>query len=51
MGLLKVGRAGLSGSTDGNGSAARFNYPEGITTDGTSRYLADAINNTIRTIT
>ncbi len=44
------GRAGLSGSTDGNGSAARFNYPEGITTDGTSLYLADAFNNTIRTI-
>ncbi|HEY6873959.1 MAG TPA: hypothetical protein VI298_14635 [Geobacteraceae bacterium] len=45
-----AGSPGLSGSTDGTGSAARFRYPAGITTDGTSLYLADIQNNTIRKI-
>ena len=41
-----------SGSADGNGSAATFNAPEGvtITNDGTMLYVADTGNNTIRSI-
>lgn len=38
------------GSIDGTGIAARFNAPSGITTDGTSLYVADSNNNTIRKI-
>jgi DNA-binding beta-propeller fold protein YncE len=45
-----AGSAGLSGSTDGTGSAARFNGPSGITTDGTNLYVADKFNSTIRKI-
>jgi len=47
-----AGSSGNSGSTDGNGSAARFKQPTGITagTDG-SLYVADNGNNTIRRIT
>jgi len=45
--------AGTSGiwqeTTDGIGSAARFQGPEGITTDGKNLYIAD-VNNTIRKI-
>jgi hypothetical protein len=36
------------GSADGAGSAARFYGPQGITTDGTNLFAADANNNTIR---
>ena len=39
-----------SGSTNGMGSAARFYYPMGITTDGTNLYVADEYNNEIRKI-
>jgi hypothetical protein len=42
--------SGSTGSTDGNGTAASFHYPSGITTDGTSLYVTDVINNTIRKI-
>jgi len=45
-----AGTAGSSGSTDGTGTAARFNNPCGITTDGTYLYVTDSGNNTIRTI-
>ncbi len=45
-----AGTAGSSGWTDGTGSAARFNYPNGITTDGTNLYVSDTNNNTIRKI-
>jgi sugar lactone lactonase YvrE len=45
-----AGSAGLSGSTDGTGSAARFNLPSSLTTDGTSLYVADTYNHTIRQI-
>jgi sugar lactone lactonase YvrE len=45
-----AGSAGLKGATDGNGSVARFTYPNGITTDGTNLYIVDTYNNTIRTM-
>jgi hypothetical protein len=45
-----AGTAGVYGSADGTGSAANFNTPFGITTDGTNLYVADTYNNTIRKI-
>jgi Ice-binding-like/Putative Ig domain/Dockerin type I domain/NHL repeat len=40
------------GSTDGTGSAARFNRPAGVATDsGGNVYVADSLNYTIRKIT
>ncbi len=43
-----AGKAGEVGSFDGCGSSARFNYPTGITTDGTNLFIVDRSNNTIR---
>lgn len=37
-----------SGDSDGTGNAARFNYPFGITTDGTNLFVADRNNHKIR---
>ncbi len=45
-----TGSAGGAGSSDGAGTAAMFNNPSGITTDGTNLYVADTDNNTIRKI-
>ena len=45
-----AGSAGISGSADGTGAAARFNNPIGITTEGANLYVADFGNNTIRKI-
>jgi hypothetical protein len=45
-----AGAAGSSGTADGTGSAARFFYPKGITTDGTYLYVADSGNHAIRQI-
>jgi DNA-binding beta-propeller fold protein YncE len=45
-----AGSAGTPGSTDGTGITARFNFPTGITTDGTSLYVTDSSNATIRKI-
>ena len=39
-----------TGSRDGIGSKARFNYPNGIATDGVNLYVTDRRNNTIRKI-
>ncbi len=47
-----AGLAGIHGSADGTGSAARFSYPIGITVDnlGTA-YVTDQAGNTIRKLT
>ena len=45
-----AGSTGTTGSTDGTGTAALFNSPIGITTDGTSLYVGDLGNHTIRKI-
>jgi hypothetical protein len=46
-----AGTASEAGSSHGTGDAARFNYPIGITTDGTNLYVADTMNHTIRVVT
>jgi hypothetical protein len=47
-----AGNAGQSGSTDGTGSAALFNYPFGVAVDGAGNvYVADSGNSTIRMVT
>ena len=46
-----AGTAGARGTTNSSGTAARFNYPFGITMDiGGNLYVADAYNHTIRKI-
>lgn len=45
-----AGMAGKKGNSDGKGTAARFNRPYGITTDGTSLYVTDSNNHCIRQI-
>ncbi len=47
-----AGTAGLTGSTDATGAAARFNHPSGIATDSAGNvYVADQGNSTVRKIT
>ena len=41
---------GSAGSADGTGTAASFNYPQSITHDGTSLFVMDLSNHTIRKI-
>lgn len=48
--ITLAGLAGKSGSSDGKGSAARFNRPYGLTTDGTYLYVTDSNNHCIRQI-
>jgi hypothetical protein len=45
-----AGTADQKGAVDETGTAARFNFPSGITTDGTYLYVTDTNNNTIRKI-
>ncbi|HEY2713833.1 MAG TPA: putative Ig domain-containing protein [Chthoniobacterales bacterium] len=47
-----AGAAGITGTSDGRGAAARFNFPTGIAVDNDGNlYVADNVNNTIRKIT
>jgi streptogramin lyase len=47
-----AGIAGMTGSTDGVGAAARFNSPVGVAVDGAGNvYVADTGNDLIRKIT
>lgn len=47
-----AGVAGLSGTNDGVGSAARFNSPYGVTVDGLGNlFVSDQVNSTIRQLT
>lgn len=49
--ITLAGLAGSTGSSDGNGSAARFNAPKGIAVDSAGNlYVADTYNDTIRKI-
>ena len=49
--VTTIAGTGSIGSTDGPGSSARFNYPSGITVDGSGNvYVADLRNNRIRKI-
>src|SRR5437899_1588714 len=46
-----AGLAGVTGSADGSGAAARFKSPEGLAIDGAGNvYVADTSNGTIRVI-
>jgi hypothetical protein len=46
-----AGSAGVAGSADGTGSAARFYFPDGITYLGTNLYITDRQNHLIRKCT
>ena len=47
-----AGSAGIFGSTNGTGSAARFRDPQGVALDSTGNiYVADTYNHTIRKVT
>lgn len=45
-----AGYAGTSGTTNGTSSAARFNFPNSVVTDGVNVFVADSQNNSIRQI-
>jgi sugar lactone lactonase YvrE len=48
---ILAGKAATTGTTDGDGSTALFNHPQGITTDSNGNiYIADFDNNRIRKI-
>ncbi len=47
-----AGKPGVTGSANGTGTAAEFNYPNGVAVDGSGNvYVADWSNNTIRKVT
>jgi sugar lactone lactonase YvrE len=45
-----AGTAGMTGSTDATGTAARFHHPNGLVLDSGNLYVADQANHTIRRI-
>ena len=45
-----AGTVGTSGYADGNGAAATFSYPHGLTTDGISLYVTNTYTHMIRKI-
>jgi hypothetical protein len=45
-----AGTANISGTEDGHGTAAHFNLPTQLASDGTSIFVADSGNNTVRRI-
>jgi hypothetical protein len=45
-----AGTAGVTGSADGIGAAASFSNVNGITSDGTSLYVTDSNNHTVRRV-
>jgi sugar lactone lactonase YvrE len=47
---ILAGQDGVSGTADGTGTAAQFNYPWGICTDGIYLYVADYVGNRVRKI-
>ena len=47
-----AGTAGVSGTTDGTGAAAKFNHPIGIAFDGSGNlFVTDSLNGSIRRVT
>ncbi|HEX3475782.1 MAG TPA: hypothetical protein VHT91_12200, partial [Kofleriaceae bacterium] len=47
-----AGTAGMTGSVDGTGAAARFNSPAGVAVDSAGNvYVADSGNSTLRKVT
>jgi DNA-binding beta-propeller fold protein YncE len=46
-----AGTAGMTGSTDATGAAARFNIPQGVAVDGAGNlFVTDTKNNTVRKV-
>ena len=48
--VTTVAGRGVAGFAEGTGTAASFNFPSGITTDGTNLYVSDRDNHKIRQI-
>ena len=49
-GVVTTLAGGTRAFTDATGTSARFNFPQGITTDGTNLYVSDTYNHRIRKI-